>query len=94
MTLGTREESAFAYKVVDLGDVCYGSTAEVQQPITQRTAYGGIADEKSARNPDSKGPGSARSGHSPSELTSFPLVRLKPEFPITRKKRAVKSTTT
>ena len=39
-------------------------------------------------------PASARSGHSPYELTSVPLVRVKPAFPITRKKRAVKSTTT
>ena len=34
------------------------------------------------------------SGHSPYELTSVPLVRVKPAFPITRKKRAVKSTNT
>lgn len=61
MPLGTREESAFAYKVVDLGDVCYGSAAALSRDSTVRSAIGGEADEKSARTPDSKSQQSATS---------------------------------
>ena len=56
MTLGTIEESAFAYKVVDLGDVCYGSSADVFDHSTGTSAAEGKAAMISVRNPDSKGP--------------------------------------
>ena len=47
MTLETKEESVFGYKVVNLSDVRFRSKAVI----------------KSARNQDSKGPESAHSGH-------------------------------
>ena len=47
-----------------LEDQCPQHKAEVQQPITLRTAFGGIAEVNNAQNHDSKGPLSALSGPS------------------------------
>ncbi len=44
MTLGTREESAFGYKVVDLGDVRFGSLAAPLVNISLMAASGRKAD--------------------------------------------------
>ena len=50
------------------GYVRFGHIAVVQQPITQRTAFGGIAEVNNAQNHDSKGPQSANEGGQCSDL--------------------------
>ena len=46
-------------RLTSVAKVGLGHKAVVQQPITRRSAFGGIADLKNAENHDSEGPVSA-----------------------------------
>ena len=63
------------------GNVPYGSTAEVQHPISLTTANGAEAAVISVRIHDSRGPESARSGVRQARIQCFQRrhLRLKPK---------------